>query len=807
MSYPSVSVSMCCIMPSVSKKRNSLFGLFAVLMVFCCIKPATAQTVYLQNLHIVTGAGERGNAEKAAAVILSEEINKRTGLHTTASSTWPATGDVILLEVASAPQHNEFSISSGPALIQKPESYRIISQQQGKRNVLVVEGFDGRGVLYGAGQLLRQFIYKLGSVGIPDGLPVSTTPSKSIRGHQLGYRNTANSYDAWTVAQFDQYIRELVVFGANSIESIPIFEEEKSPHFKMAPDDMNAAISGICNKYGVDYWVWVPAQFDLNDTAKRNHYLARMEKISKMSPTLTGIFFPGGDPGDNPPETVWPLLRDMAKIVQKYHPEATVWLSLQGYKAAQSQTVYQYVRDEKPTWLGGLVTGPSSPPVEETRAALAPNYKLRYYPDLTHNVRCDLPVPWWDPVFNFTLGRESVNPRAMHYTAMYRFVEPFIDGFISYSDGIHDDANKITWTRLSWDASLTEKEIYKDYANFFFNSTVKEDAADGLLALEKNWQGPAASNGGIQTTWMAWRQMELKNPSLAANWRWQMYLLRANYDAWARNRGAFETLQEEKANNILLTAPQIGAAKAMEQALAVLETPLRNPFDTMLRRRVVNLCDTLFHSIGLQTSVKKYKASGEERGAVLDFIDYPLNNRWWLEDRFAAIKKLPADEQVGALTTIANWENPGLGGHYDDIGNVAKSTHSLRGEPWEIDPLERKADSPGFGWWDDGFSRQRLSWITSLRWPLGLEYNGLDSTASYTVRVTGFGDCLLTVNGKRLQHTLYGKKLGEIKEFPVPKELIKNGKISVGFDDINEDDINWRQQSRVTEVWLIKNGG
>jgi hypothetical protein len=95
--------------------------------------------------------------------------------------------------------------------------------------------------------------------------------------------------------------------------------------------------------------------------------------------------------------------------------------------------------------------------------------------------------------------------------------------------------------------------------------------------------------------------------------------------------------------------------------------------------------------------------------------------------------------------------------------------------------------------------------MSSLRWPVGLEYNGLDSTSHYVLRVTGYGECLPRVNGQPVAHTLYGKGIGEIKEFPVPAELIRNGKIAVTFEDINEDDINWRQQSRVTEVWLIKN--
>jgi hypothetical protein len=790
---------------SISKKHKALICLLLLLTVTCTRISVLAQNQYLQDLRIVTSAGALTNAEKAASVMLAEEIKKRTGLPVTVSSNWPATGNIILLQQASGPGHTEFALSSEPALINKPESFRIIAQQQGKRTVVVVEGYDGRGVLFGAGYLLRNFIYKTGSVGINADLSTSSSsPDKSMRGHQLGYRNTANSYDAWTPAQFDQYIRELVIFGTNSIESIPIFEEEKSPHFKLPPDEMNASISAICNKYDLDYWIWVPAQFDLTDTAKRNHYLSRIEKICKMSIRLNGVFFPGGDPGDNPPETVWPLLIDVAGILKKYHPQAKVWLSLQGFKPAQNQTTYRYVQEQKPDWLGGLVTGPSSPAVEETRAALPAEYKLRYYPDLTHNVRSDFPVPWWDPFFNFTLGRESVNPRPMHYSALYHFLEPYMDGFISYSDGVHDDVNKVIWTRLAWDPNISERKALVEYANFFFNSAVKEDAADGILALESNWQGPAVTNGSVQTTWMSWRKMEQQYPLLASNWRWQMYLLRANYDAYSRKRGIYEAGLEEKANEILRQAPVIGADAAMNKAKDILEIASRNQMDTALRNRIIFLCDALFHSIGLQTSVKKYKASGEERGAVLDFLDYPLNNRWWMEDRFSAIKKLPANEQSSALIGLANWEHPGKGSYYDDIGDPSKSPHVLRGEPWVTDPLSRRQDTPNFDWWDDGFSRQRHSFMSSMRWPVALEYNGLDSTAGYTIRVTGFGECLLKINGQHVAHTVYGKGIGEIKEFPVPRGLIKDRKITVTFEDVNEDNINWRQQSRITEVWLIK---
>ncbi|MBS1668718.1 MAG: hypothetical protein JST58_15180 [Bacteroidetes bacterium] len=786
------------------KRKIKLIRNLLILFVIGMSHYAIAQTAFLQNPHIMISSGNLPNSEKAASIILSEEIKKRTGIQILVSTQVPATGTIILLRQSSAPTPKTFSIGNEPILINKPESFRILVQEQNHRKIIIVEGYDGRGVMFGAGYLLRNFIYKQGSIGIPESLSTSTSPDKPMRGHQLGYRNTANSYDAWTTAQFEQYIRDLVIFGTNSIESIPIFEEEKSPHFKLLPDDMNANISAICNRYDLEYWIWVPAQFDLTDTAKRNHYLYRIEKICKMSVRLDGVFFPGGDPGDNPPETVWPLLKDVSEIIKKYHPQARVWLSLQGFKPSQSQTVYRYIQEQKPTWLGGLVTGPSSPEADETRPVLPAAYKLRYYPDLTHNVRCQFPMPWWDPIFNFTLGRESVNPRPVQYTAIYRYLAPYMDGFISYSDGVHDDANKIMWTRLAWDPRTTERQAMIEYANFFFNSSVREEAADGILALEKNWQGPAFNNGSIESTLTFWKQLEKKYPSLTSNWRWQMYLLRAYYDAYDRKRGIYEAELETKANKILNQVDVLGADKAMDEAKQILEQASKNNVDPILRKKVIDLCDALYHSIGLQTSVKKYKASGEERGAVLDFLDFPLNNRWWMEDKFASIKKMPAEEQAKALKEIANWENPGEGSFYDDIGNVSKSPHVIRGESWVNDPLMRKSDNPSFDWWENGFSRQRHSFMCNLRWPVALEYNGIDSTADYIVRETGYGECLLKVNGQRLDHTLYGKGIGEIKEFPVPKNLIKNGKITITFDEINKDDINWRKQSRATEIWLIK---
>ncbi len=715
-----------------------------------------------------------------AGKVLQEEVFRRTGLLWPLVTQLPVKGDAVVMEASAGAD----------------EGYHLQLTTQEGRRVLHISGSPKRGLLYGAGRLLRMMDWAKGAVILPDAINERAVPEKAVRGHQIGYRNLANSYDGWTAAQYDQYIREQLIFGANSIEAIPFMPQ--SPHFTISSREMTRKMSESCQRYDADFWVWTPASFDLKDITKRNHFLLQFDTLFRESPRLDAVFFPGGDPGDNPPELVIPLLEELAAPLQKHHAKAGIWLSLQGYTPDECNYVYQYIRSRSPKWLAGLVVGPGSPSPEDTRAALPAQYKLRHYPDITHTVRCDFPVSWWDPAFAFTLGREPVNPQPYYYTAAYRAIAPYIDGFIGYSDGAHDDLNKMIWNLLGWNASADPREMVRQYTGFFFGAAVKDAAADGVLALEKNWEGSIVENGSITTTLSHWQKLEAAAPALKGNWRWQMLLLRAYYDAYTRLRQIRETELERAACEALLAGPQ--AIDAAERILRQADSCVQPAW----RSKIVALCDALFRSVSLQTSVAKYKASGNERGAVLDFLDRPLNNRWWIEDEFKRIRQLPAEAQRLAIDTLAHWEQPGIGSFYDDVGHVGKSPHVVRGEDLRTDPLMRRSDNPGFDWWEGGMSRKRLSWMTSMRWPTAMRYDRLDTTAQYTVRITGYGESLLRANGQRLTPSVYGKGTGEIKEFPVPQALSKTGTLLLTWDPIDEEHLNWRQHSRVAEVWLIK---
>jgi len=775
------------------------------------VQAARAIDLDLRNAVILTAKKPHFKTEIIAADMLQREVQKRTGL------TWKISNersdDAPVIAIVSIAEEEFCSLAvphrNGRDVPEcKKEGYRICVKRDSRNTPVVwIIGADARGILFGTGRLLRLLDWGPGCVSLAETTDISTSPTYPIRGHQLGYRARANSYDAWDAATYEQHIRDLILFGCNCIENIPFQDDQASPHMTIPRDEMNRVLSEICDRYDLDYWVWTPVVFDLRDRAKREAELEKHASLYRTCPRLDAVFVPGGDPGENPPELLLPFLVDIGQRLMAQHPNARVWLSLQWFNNAQVNEVYKYIDQYKPDWLGGLVAGPSSPPILETRNRLSKTYRLRHYPDITHCVRCQYPVPWWDPAFSLTLGRECPNPRPICYAHLHNWLAPYTDGFLTYSDGIHDDVNKVIWNARGWNPQAEVREILKDYARVFFRPDLAESIADGILALEKNWDGALSLNGAVESTLSHWQNLEAKAPDLKNNWRWQLCLLRSFYDAYTRRRLLYETDLEIKANAALAKAREAGSTKTMYEAQQILDRVTKNPPAQELRRRIVELCDALFQSIGLQTSIRKYQASGPERGAILDYIDYPLNNRWWLEDEFAKIRAMESEqEKLKRLEEIRCWESPGPGCFYDDVGNIAKSPHVVRGESWDTDPLLVHNPNPGYWWWDNGFSRQRLSWQVSMDWPIAVRYERIYPNASYVIRITGYGDALTRINQKRVTPTAYGRGIGEFKEFPVPQDAVRSGQIIVTWDRPEEAHLNWRQQSRITEIWLLKKG-
>ncbi len=758
-----------------------------------------AGQIDLSSAVVVTRPGALPNSEAKASVVLVEEIQKRTGLNLSVTSSWPATGTVIAL-------------TSQPGLGIGAEGYRLFSEAGGAGPTVVwVVGEDPRGVLYGVGKLLRSVEWGTGLLRLAQAPDITTAPDYPLRGHQLGYRNTANTYDGWSVAQYEQYIRELVIFGANAIENIPF--DSPSPHFQITAAQMNQAVSAICDDYGIEYWVWTPASFDLNNTTLRNQALADHVALYQDCARLDGVFVPGGDPGSNPPLLVLDFVEDLHTILVAEHLSAGVWLSNQGFEHAENDVLFDYLQTQQPTWLKGMVYGPWTwMTLDEMRTRTPGQYPIRHYPDITHNVRCQYPVPEWDQAFAHTQNREASNPRPTEQSLIHNRYASLTCGFLAYSDGAHDDVNKQVWSMRGWDPNVSVDEIVEDYVRFFFGHNVVDDVSSGILDLEANWQGPLLANTGVDTTFDQWTALETQNPGLADDWRWQYLLLRAYSDRYIRARLINETNLQQQARATLANAPSLGANNAINSAEATFTLATTNPVRMDLRNRIEDLCIDLFASIKYQSSVSApYLASGLERSCILDLIDWPVNDRYHYEYVFTNVIAPLAtqNEKLVAIETLLKWEDPGPAGYYDDLGNAAKQAHLVQQLPYAQDPGFVESTQNEFSWHGGSTTDPKRgaalrSWQdhgqTLYGQPVELHYTNLAADAVYTVRATYLGrfNSVMTLNadGNALGTSGTPATFPYQVTYPIPQSTTADGVLHLEWDRVSG------RGCQIAEVWL-----
>ena len=261
----------------------------------------------------------------------------------------------------------------------------------------------------------------------------------------------------------------------------------------------------------------------------------------------------------------------------------------------------------------------------------------------------------------------------------------------------------------------------------------------------------------------------------------------------------------------LREARTIGSAEAMAGAEAVLKRAVTGPVSREWRARVFELAEALFQSARMQLSVPRYKAISIGRGANLDSIDVPLNSRPWLEHQFAAIRKLESEsERLEALDRVVNWTNPGPGGFYDDLGNLANQPRLVRGPGFEKDPAFLRSSLVGFG--GSRSEPWRLSWqdhAESLNdAPLEMRYTGLDPRGAYKVRVVYAGE---PAPGIRLvaddRYEIHGYRPKDFPvrpvEFDIPVEATADGELTLRWNRTPGLGGSGRG-CQVAEVWLIR---
>lgn len=767
--------------------------------------------------------------ELKAVNLLVEDVTRRSGVKWRVVKGWTgdqnpvvAIGPIGEAEAFAGPFAK--SISDATRTL-KPEGYSI--RTEAADPAVLVAGRDARGVLFGVGRLLRELRTTAQRVLLPASFNVATSPAYPLRGHQLGYRPKTNSYDAWDLPRWDRYIRDLVIFGTNAVELIPPRSDDDadSPHFPRPPMEMMVEMSRLLDEYGLDVWIWYPAMDrDYSDPATASSALKEWGEVFRQLPRVDAVFVPGGDPGHTEPRILMPFLARVAEVLHRSHPKAGVWVSPQGFTQDWLDQFLAIMKEE-PSWLAGVVHGPQIRiEVDELRKAIPARYPIRTYPDITHSQQCQFPVPDWDLAFSLTEGREVINPRPRGQATIFRHYQPGSIGFISYSEGCNDDVNKFVWSGLGWDPMARVEDILEQYARAFISEELVTGFVEGLLALERNWVGPLLTNAGVDTTLGGFRKLEGRagpsnfwsSPEYLTNWRFQQALYRAYYDYHVRDRLIEETHRQSEAEQTLARYRQTGTRAALVWARSALNVPpedLRSgarPFHLGgVKHRVRELADDLFVSIRMQLSVALYDAIAVDRGANIDSLDVPLSDRLWYKDQLARIAELPTEaERAGGIEDLLHRTDPGPGGFYDDLGNLTKQPHLVRGPGFEKDPSQRRSSIVGFG----SRAGWPLAWCQNAQMlydgPLQVHYPDLDREARYKVRVVYAGDSFrvpirLDADDKEV-HGWFKKPNPPVPvEFDVPAEATADGKLTLSWRLVPGIGGNGRG-CQVAEVWLIR---
>jgi hypothetical protein len=689
-----------------------------------------------------------------------------------------------------------------------PEGYSVTPLG---KHLLVLAGNSPRAELYAVGWLLRNAHFEATALTLRTPKPFYTAPEKPVRGYQIGYRMKNNTYDAWTLAQFEQQMLDLAVFGLNTVQFVaPLSDDDPtSPLFPAPAQQTIVGVSRLSQQYGLRFDLYYPEMAkDYTAPVQFAAELRQFEELVKSLPRIDSVHVPGGDPGHTPPEVLLPLMQRQAEILHRYHPGAEIWVSAQGFTGARYKRFYELLAD-KPAWLTGVFFGPQSrESMEQQRAAIPPQYPVEFYPDTAHTMHAQFPVPQWDPIFALTEGREPIDPRPSSFEHIYKHFSTLNSGFIVYSEGVNDDVNKFLLGAWGWSASASTHQALVEYARYLLhlNDAVAERVARGIEGLEQNWTGPLLQNTGIPKTLAL---LESTNVP-ADNWRWSSILYRANYDAYLQSRRRRE-LDSERAALAALAAAGPSKARIAAAGLALADTRA-SAEEIRLHDALFSLAGKLFHQVGMQLSVPKYGASNWERGANLDRVDTPLNNRTWLEAKLSAAETRPTEaERLVAIEAITHWKNPAPGTLYDDLGDPSAEPHLVRGKGWLADPelYHTAIDGIADQTLEKGWSLNSLSYAETLyEEPLTLHYDSLNPALTYTLRVNYAGEgytlpMRILANGQtEIQPFRLRTTNPEIVETTLPASLTSSGSLT----------LQWLRAAgaggggrggQIAEVWLI----
>jgi hypothetical protein len=731
------------------------------------------------------------------AVFLQQEISKRTGIELAIKSKDDYfTAPQIKLEQVCNLKSNVKIQSSTLA-----ESYTISAvKEKDLIPVVTVTGFDNRGLLFGAGRLVRELYLSEKYISLIRSTQISSAPGSILRAQQIILNSQGNDgFRNWRDPKENRdFVNEMLLFGTNGFEPTQ-------------PDLLDDYLQSL----GIDLFVKLKCQ-DIIDLHAQNDQ--SIKEFFKQYKGVDHITTYGGDAaGAVEPRLFFPFLEHVIPLVLAGQPGAKWWYSnqcLEDHAKDYDFYIFPFFKKYQPKFLHGLVYGPwTKRGISEIRNDLPSQYVIRHFPDICHPRWSQYPVPTWDRAFAIVWPRnKSIYMMPTMMLNIFKATRKNTVGFLPYNHtGSFNDLNKFVWSYAGWDLNADINTILNSYAKCFFsydflkspsnpgliNISSKKELIDeasayvtrGLQLLEANWVGSLNQNTSIEEALIYWKNISNCIGGPERNWRVEMFLCKARIDAQIKRKFDMETKLETEVYSLLRTSknkPIEQIQKETENIFERIEKDFQSKEDFLKELR----------NLGISN---KYGDLNE----VIDKIYTSFSDRFWITNELAKAK------QYKDVINILNYKTVAAGEFYDDLGLNGEQNHLVKQQSWFNDP--GFVYSP-IDWIDSEFdSKKRNSQLTHAltRYdtPLKMRWDKLDKKSNYNIKVVYNGPFGSKINCKTddgiLIHDFIGNRGEMILNFSIPQSSTKDGVLELHW---TQDNKNITRGVSVSEIWLVRSG-
>ncbi len=810
-----------------------------------CESEASAFIEELRRLAVVTGK-RATEVETRAAEILRSRIEKRSGIDViTRTESEFEGGTAVLIGVPG--NHDSLSRlmeefgADLPRLPdngkEHPEGFTVwTGGPDGERRVLIA-GTDERGCIYGAGEFLRGLTYRSGDVVVPM-MRVKSRPAFWMRGgNPSGPGSRARRFGNLrprTEEEHREAMEDIMLLGTNIfggdpelVRSYGMMTRFGRTANSLRETDTGSPIPQEWRSPGDMSGRYVCPSIP----EARVALLDSFEEMFREAADYDFFTTNSGDTGGCRCERCMPwgrtyieLVEEIAERLHRYHPECRVLATNQDLTNEGNQLLFDYLDQVDSSWLYAIRYGPGADEMQTyIRGPVNPRWfeyegfgsmgnflkhmhhelpretNIALYTDITHWMQSQFAVQRPDVVLAAIYGRRSWNARPRKFHRVAREILHYAVGDMHYSEGMHDDFNKWFWYRMLWDPHLTAEEITAEYCRYWFGPEAAEDASEAIYLMEETLSRPVIGNDNIPRAVDLLRKVGERIPEnlLKDDHRWRVMTQKALMDLYIKmkvERG--EGVKRRASAELEMAVGGDSPAEHLETALEILRSPLVTDEMGSIKDEAMKLGEESNRVIGYRVPTP----------FIVD--DYDVTEvEWWRRTIEDALGTGSESRMRNASRMILDYDDPGPGGYYDNLGWPHESDHITHGETlWGFMPFPGPAllshYSLAFSWGDE-------------RTGVTLRYRDLEPDTSYMVRISvGVhvmgteipirpGDLreALAANGRVIDDG-FEVPVGEIgmREFRIPRELTGKGDLKISL----LPRVEGLPVTGACEVWLMR---